>query len=81
MQLHLFRISEGYLLMPATQAIPDDWSTRLEGRRPDLSFSSAELKAAPYIEEQMRLNGSLVMDAQIADILFGSFSGWTARTF
>jgi hypothetical protein len=80
MHLHLFKISGGYLIAPAGKPLPANWTEELAGRAPDISFRSSMLKAPGYIEEQMRINGSAMIDQTVANLLFEDFPEWTSRT-
>jgi hypothetical protein len=81
MRLHLYRIDGGYFLCPADSPVPASHSSELKGRAPDLRLLSRDTAGRQFIEEHMRLNGAVVMDQRVADIMLAGHPDWINRVF
>lgn len=81
MNLHLYRLDEGYLVCPAGENVPESYASELQGRRPDMNFLSRDTAGRTFIEEHMRLNGFVLMDEPVANIMLAGYPAWINRTF
>lgn len=79
MHLQLFKIPGGYLISPSGKPLPDNWARSLTA--PDMTFRSSALKGPGFIEEQMRINGSVILDHAIANLMFEDYPEWVNRNF
>jgi hypothetical protein len=79
MHLQLFKIPGGYLVCPAGKALPDNWAASLSA--PDMLFRSSALRAQGFIEEQVRINGSVILDHEVANMMFEDYPDWLNRKF
>lgn len=81
MNLQFYRLEEGYLVCPASGSVPASYASELRGRRPDMNFLSRDTVGRKFIEDHMRLNGFILMDEAVANIMLANYPAWVTRTF
>jgi hypothetical protein len=81
MRLHLYRLDGGYFVCPADAPVPTPHADDLRDRRPDMMFLSRDTAGRKFIEDHMRTNGAVMMDARVADIMLAGYPDWVNRRF
>ncbi len=81
MRLHLYRVDAGFFVCPAGADVPESHASELKGRGPDMQFLSRDTAGRKFIEDHMRMNGAVLMDQRVADIMLAGYPGWMSRTF
>lgn len=54
---------------------------RTQGRAPDMRFLSRDTAGRKFIEDHVRLNGAVLMDERVANIMLAGYLGWQNRSF
>ncbi|MBD9480956.1 hypothetical protein [Pseudoxanthomonas sp. PXM02] len=81
MRLNLYRVDGGYFVCPADDPIPASHTSELKDRAPDMRFLSRDTAGRKFIEDHMRLNGAILMDERVANIMLAGYPGWLNRSF
>ena len=81
MRLNLYRVDGGYFVCPADVPVPASHASEIGGREPDMRFLSRDTAGRKFIEDHMRMNGAVLMDQRVADIMLAGYSAWTYRSF
>lgn len=81
MRLNLYRVDGGYFVCPADAAVPASHASETGEREPDMRFLSRDTAGRKFIEDHMRMNGAVLMDQRVADIMLAGYSAWKHRNF
>ena len=81
MRLNLYRVDSGYFVCPADSPVPASHASELKDRVPDMRFLSRDTAGRRFIEDHMRLNGAVLMDERVANIMLAGYPGWVTRSF
>jgi hypothetical protein len=66
---------------PVDSPMPASHASELEGRAPDMRFLSRDTAGRAFIDDHVRLNGAVLMDERVANIMLAGYSGWINRSF